>query len=385
MQSGLAASDKKLLWGAAALALVLILGTLILSPGSGDLDSPVPSSYSPASGGALAAYMLLGDLNLPVERWERPPTDLAEIDPHSVLILAEPSEKPSEEERDALQEFVARGGRILFCGPEIRTFFLPATLSDHREIAGWKTFSPVMPSPFSRGAEHIEIGLRRYWGQLNPGQIQIYGEPGSPAVVVAQAGAGELIWWAGATPLTNAGLQQQDNLQFFLNSVTTSGGPLHILWDEYYHGERGSLSAYVNQTPVMWGAVQLLILTAVLMFTFSRRSGPTQAPVSPSRLSPLEFVDTMGGLYQRAKAGSIPVQVSYRHLRLELSRRLALPATSPDSALAQAAEERLGFRSPEFLDTLDTASAASQNPKLSAKKALELVRNLEQYLKRLAF
>ena len=384
MQVGLAPSDKKLLWGAAALALALILGTLLLSPGSGELDSPVPSSYSPASGGALAAYMLLGDLHLPVERWERPPTDLAQMDPHSVLILVEPSEKPSEEERDALQEFLVKGGRILFCGPEIRTFFLSATLSDNRERAGWKSFSPTMPSSLSRGADRVEMGLRRFWGQLNAGQIQIYGEPGSPAVVVARAGQGELIWWAGATPLTNSGLRRQDNLQLFLNSVTTPGPPLRILWDEYYHGERGSLSAYASQTPVMWGALQLLILAAALIFTFSRRSGPVQAPVPVSRLSPLEFVDTMGGLYQRAKAGSIPVQVSYRHLRLEMARRLALPATLPDSALAEAAQDRLGFRATELLATLDTASAASQDSKLSAKKALELVKNLEQYLKRLA-
>jgi hypothetical protein len=384
VQGGITAPDRKLLWGAAALALALILATLVLSPGSGELDSPVPSSYSPASGGALAAYMLLGDLRLPVERWERPPTDLAQIGPHSVLILVEPAQKPSKEERDALQDFLVKGGRVLFCGAEIRTFFPPATLSNTRESSRWQVLTPTMPSSISRGAEHIEMGFRRAWGSLKPGQIQIYGEPGSPAVVTVGVGAGELIWWAGATPLTNAAIERQDNWKLFLNSVTGSGEPLRVLWDEYYHGERGSLSAYVSQTPVMWGALQLLVLTGALIFTFSRRSGPVQAPVAVSRLSPLEFVDTMGGLYQRAKAGSIPVQVSYRHLRLQLAKRLALPATSADSALAEAARDRLGFQGPELLSTLDIASAASRDAKLSAQKALDLVKNLEQYLKRLA-
>jgi hypothetical protein len=110
-------------------------------------------------------------------------------------------------------------------------------------------------------------------------------------------GAGEILWWAAATPLTNAGMTRADNLRLFLNTVSASnaGQPVSIYWDEYFHGQRGSLWSYVEKTPIVWGGLQLTILVLGLLFTFSRRSGPMVMPAVVSRLSPLEFVETIGG------------------------------------------------------------------------------------------
>src|SRR5262249_51801716 len=75
--------------------------------------SPVPSSYSADSGGALAAYQMLASLHYPVGRWEDSPTELP-TGTGSLLILAEPTVKPTPRERAALLEYVQRGGRRLF-------------------------------------------------------------------------------------------------------------------------------------------------------------------------------------------------------------------------------------------------------------------------------
>jgi hypothetical protein len=98
-----------------------------------------------------------------------------------------------------------------------------------------------------------------------------------------------------------------------------------------------------------------------------------------SRLSPLEFVDTMGGLYQRAGASPVAVQASYSRLRLELARRLGMPAASTDAGFARAAAERLGLHEDKLLDALHSASQLSASKKLKEGPALKLVQELERY------
>jgi hypothetical protein len=87
----------------------------------------------------------------------------------------------------------------------------------------------------------------------------------------------------------------------------------------------------------------------------------------------------MGGLYQRAGAASIPVAVSYRRLRLELTRRLGLATTVADSDLAQTAGERLGLDN-QLSDVLQDAALASNLEKLPARRALSMVQRLESYV-----
>jgi hypothetical protein len=116
-----------------------------------------------------------------------------------------------------------------------------------------------------------------------------------------------------------------------------------------------------------------------VLFTFSRRSGPILSPAPVSRLSPLEFVETMGGLYQRAGAASIPIEVSYRRLRRELARRLGLPITTEDSELAIAARPRLRLQE-QLGEVLRDASLRAKLQKVPARDALAQVQRMEGYL-----
>jgi len=236
-----------------------------------------------------------------------------------------------------------------------------------------------------RGAQHITIQPKAYWGDLNGSQLALYGESGSPAVVTWSLRKGEVLWWAGSTPLTNAGITRDDNLAFFLNSVANWSGnePLRILWDEYFHGQRSSLWSYLGKTSLAWGVLQLGLLAAAVIFTFSRRSGPIYVPAGRSRLSPLEFVDTLGGLYERAGAASSAVSVSYLRLRSLLTRHLGFPSNMPAAELERSAKQRLGWKDAGLADLLGRAEASCRMPKLSPRVALDLVQKLEQYSARL--
>ena len=384
MQAGLSSTDRNLLWGAGAVAVLLLAATVMFAPSPSGAGSEAPSTYSSGSGGALAAYQMLLDLGHKVRRWEDSPASLHVPGRGSVLILAEPSEAPSERERQALIHFVESGGRVLFCGYQAPMFFRDAQISPPNLDPDWKEFHPNFPNSLSRGADTIVMRPMVFWDDLDPSQLALYGEQPSSTVIRWRMGEGAVIWWAAATPLTNAGITRADNLRLFLNTVAVdeNGGPASIYWDEYFHGQHGSLWSYVEATPIGWGVLQLGIFALGLIFTLSRRSGPKVRLAVVSRLSPLEFVETMGGLYQRAGATSIPVAVSYRRLRLELTRRLGVATTVPDSELALSAGQRLGMDS-QLGDALQEAAIESRVGKVSARRALGMVQQLENYVMRI--
>jgi hypothetical protein len=383
----IAPSDRKLLIVCGCLLLLMLLAIAILSPPTDPFNSKVPSTYSSQSGGAQAAYRLLRALQFPVRRWESPPTELNEgTSDNILLILAEPMQPPSDKERQALADFVEAGGHVLFTGANIKDYFADADVSYEHTDPKFETLSPTLPSRITRNARRVSMQPRAYWGSLTAAQLSLYGMPDSSAVVSWAKGNGEILWWAGSTPLTNSGITREDNLRFFLNSVAnwSDEAAFQIYWDEYFHGQRSSLWSYVGKTSLAWSVFQAGILALAVLFTFSRRSGPIYVPVEKSRLSPLEFVDTLGGLYERAGAASLAVSVSYLRLRTLLNRQLSLPSNTSDAQLAMAAEQRLGWKDSGLGVLLRRAEAARSEAKFSSHEGLKIVQELEQFATRLS-
>ena len=384
MQSGIAPGDRKLLLIGGGLLLLFVLANVVLSPPSEQVQSPVPSTYSAQSAGAEAAFRLLMKMHYPVRRWESPPTEIHGDVENTLLILAEPTQLASETERKALERFVEDGGHVLFTGGHLGDYFPSADLSSEPPDPSWKTFAPALPTWITRGAQQIMLQPHAVWREFDANQLSLYGDSDGPVVVTWTSGKGNILWWAGSTPLTNAGITRQDNLTFFLNAVGDwkPTKRYQIYWDEYFHGERSSLWSYVAKTSAAWSGFQLAVLAAAVLFTFSRRSGPTFVPREVSRLSPLEFVDTLGGLYELAGAAPAAVSVSAARLRSLLARQLGLPVTTPDAALAQAAESRLGYKESGLADSLSRAEAASRAGRISWQEALAIVQELEKWTER---
>jgi hypothetical protein len=383
MRSAIDPSDRKLLLIAGAVMLVLAAALAVVSPPPAEQGSGTPSIYSDASGGAHAAFLLLQELHRNVHAWERPPTDLPQDSEDAILILANPEGTPSRAEKEALLRFAETGGRIIFTGPRVGDFFADASSSDVPLAKPWATYQANLPSSFTRQAAKISLQKQSEWEGNNPAAFALYGEAESPAVMTWSVGDGAILWWAGPTPLTNAGITQEGNLNFLLDAVSD---PLadrteqpEIYWDEYFHGQRATLWAYFQRTPVPWGLLQFAVLGLAVLFTFSRRSGPMMMLAVATRLAPLEFVDTLGGLYQRAHAEPAVVAAVYQRFRSTLTRQLRLPMTIPNALLDEAVRGRLGLKDDSFLQTLQRADAASHAQKISAAAALELIQKLEKY------
>ena len=182
-----------------------------------------------------AIAMLLLAAHYPVTRWEQSPRELPR-DPHATLILAEPERASTIEERAALAQFIERGGRVIATGAS-GAFFLPEHRVAPDPIAGitWKRIPSRSPSSITRAAPEITLGPQSYW-DAGDSTLPLYGDDDDRArvrVVKADIGQGEMIWWASATPLTNAGVREPGNLEFVLaclgdprRRITVGGGSI---------------------------------------------------------------------------------------------------------------------------------------------------------------
>jgi hypothetical protein len=385
MPLGINSSERNLLLAVGGIFVLMVVIGVFLSPAPEELQSPVPSTYSAQPDGAEAAYLLLSHLHYPVRRWEDRPGELPEDEEKVLLILAEPTEAPTQKEQEGLARFVEDGGHVLFTGPGIGAFFPKGETSRARPNAAAASYSPAIPSFYARGAQKITLRPKAYWKKLAGTKLPLYGEPDSPVVVAWKFGKGEILWWADSMPLNNAGLTREENLTFFLNTVSNPewGQPNKVYWDEYFHGEHNSLWSYVEKTSLRWGFAQLALLGIAVAFTFSRHSGPIFEPHRVSRLSPLEFVDTLGGLYERAGAASSAVSVERMRLRSLLARQLGMPSDIPDADLARAAEMRLGWKDSGLVELLTRAGAASRSETLRPTEGLDIVQKLEGFAGRL--
>ena len=371
--------DRKFLIFAGAALLVALVVSLAFAPPPAQRSEGIPSSYSAASDGAKAAFLLLKDLHYGVERWERPATELPSQPAGMLLILAEPLFPAGAEERHALHAFIRAGGRVLATGRS-GAVLLPegGSLGHEPPETDWRKYGAVLASPLAHGAPEIIMEPRARWQMAHFHHLGVYAEGRNTVVVTYGYGNGQVIWWAAPTPLTNAGINQSGNLNLLLNCL---GPPARtrVLWDEYYHGQRGSLWSYFSGTPVPWALAQLGLVALALLATFARRAGPVRLPAAESRLSPLEFVETLGDLYHRAHAAPAAVEISYHHFRHLLTRRLGLPPATRIARLHEAVRDRLGWKQPGFFETLQRAERAARNPALSDAEALQVVQALEQY------
>ncbi|HVB36732.1 MAG TPA: DUF4350 domain-containing protein [Candidatus Acidoferrales bacterium] len=388
MPYGLDRNDRKLLIGVGVLFVVLVVVSTIISPPQITGASSIPSSYSPSWDGAKGAFLLLQELGYDVSRWERSPTDLPLNASNEVLILAEPAQAPSEEERFAISEFVQNGGRVVATGASASEFLPEASKFEQGDtFEDKKSFHALVPSPIVRGAPQITMTAPENWVPVPPRQIVLYGNDETAAVVSYRFGKGQIIWWAAPTPLTNGSIRDSGNLVFFLNCIGAPGR-VHVLWDEYFHGVRGSLLVFLVHTPVFWGVGQLALVFLAILFTYSRRLGPIRPPVTQSRLSPLEFVDTLGDLYASAHVASAAIGIAYQRFRFILTRKLGLPVNASVSDLAKSASESLRWEEAPLLHTLTQCELASKDENSHAEDShieapVQLVQQLHDYSARL--
>jgi hypothetical protein len=240
------------------------------------------------------------------------------------------------------------------------------------------TPAPVAATPLALGAPAIRMdhlgGASA--GEPHPPYTTIYADARGAAVIAARIGRGRVIYWASALPATNAAIDEPGHVELLVNAI----GPPHdrrVLWDEHYHGHRRSAWSYAAGTPLPAALAQLGVIGLAAIVTVSFRRRPLRAVPEPPRTAPLEFVDTMASLYERAGATGTAVAVAFAHLRRRLTAVSGLPADADDATLAAAAAGRAGMSADSLAALLARARDAGRGP-IAAAAALSLVRALQE-------
>jgi len=374
MPGRVALGDRAVLAIVGGISVLLLVAAIAVTRRRAS-DPDTPTSYSAASEGGKAFFLMLEAAHYPVERWERAPGELPD-DRKAVLVLAEPEGAPTEAERGAVERFLRAGGRVIATGLT-GAEFLPRPLVAPDPIAGltWRREWARSPSALAEAALAITLAPRAYWVK-DPAAVPLYGDSERARVVSLHVGAGEAFWWASATPLTNAGAREPGNVEFVLASLA---GRRRILWDEYFHGHRPRTAVLRFDLQWQWATFHLALVATAVLLTYSRRSGPIVEPPVDRRLSPLEFVRALGSLYERAGAASTAVDAAYERFRFNAARQLGTPAGASIDELVAAWRDRRNLDESRLGELLRECAAARRDRTLRSKSALRLMQSLSEY------
>lgn len=345
-----------------AVALILLVVVLALfaapDPERRSFD-PRLSSLRSTPQGAMALYLLLEELDIPVERRLTPYVD---ADPLAgPLALLAPTQSPSPAEVAALIDWIERGGELIYVAtppdPVLEALGLELewiAASPERPFAAGVEARPV-PHRWTEETDRV-AGFRWAFAELSA----VAGEGGvTPLLrtedeeVVALAlrrGAGRVVAWSDPRPLSNQELRTSGAaLPFARAAAELTGREGTLYFDEYHHGYRAggspvqALLGFLRHTGPGRAALQLLVVAAGLLLLLGRRFGSPHPPPPARRRSPLEHVEALAGAYHQAGART----TARRLLVAGLARRLGRAA--PPAG-----------REAEFLERLDSRAAAGR-------------------------
>lgn len=381
-------SDLTILIAAGAALLALSLASFVIAPvdTTPQIDG---SSFANHPSGARAAFLALKESGYNV-RQSYEPMSLLRAEPTAVLILADPVVPPSQGDLRALLAFIEGGGTVLATGSTAGAFLpgLPSkptagTLSGRSSSGAPEAEPPApiaveaaIPSRLSDGVPRTAIAPAPSPLADTSRYVTIYGTDARPAIVAARIGNGTAIWWSGSTPLTNAGVAASRSIDLLVNAIGATDR--EVWWDEHYHGHSRSLASYVKGTSLPFAGAQLGLVMLAALLAFSRRRWPIRAAYVEPRASPLEFVDSMGALYQRANVSAGIVRTVRGRVRRLLAAACGLPQDVPDEHLSQAAGSRVATAPAQLQALLAGSAQAAEDPDLRPEDARRIVAELQR-------
>jgi hypothetical protein len=367
-------SDLTILAVVGAVTIALTIALFIIAP-TETRPRENGSSYAAHGDGAMAAFLLLKQLGYDVERSFEPLAAGRHAPDRTVLVIADPAEAPSQQDLRALRAFVEGGGHLLAVGITAARF-LPFNPAGRAKLGPERTESAALVSPLSAGVPDVEMAPAVFSLSLESPYVPIYGTEAQPAILSAALGKGRATWWSDSAPLVNRGISRAGHTELLINAVGAPGERT-ILWDEFYHGHARSVWSYVTGTPLPLGILQLAVAGGVALFSVSRRRRPIRAPVVEPRTSPLEFIDTMAGLYERARTANAAVDALRSHLRRRIGLIAGLPPSASDEQVAHAAADRFPLDRAELTALLEDAKRAASDPSIQSDEALRIVARLQ--------
>lgn len=385
------------LWLVAVLAAALVLGlALISSRQSSKLAgaSARPTTYSAAPEGMRALYDLLASLGYQVQRFQRPYTELPDGYGYLLIVVEPLAHELDKEEVVALKGWLDTGNGLLL--------ILGSPKSAVLEACGWNIGKIEESNEQPREVPGVEIDpdqellkgylddVRRVWvdGRLRLILDKQYtfdplvreGDVVHASIFRRRLGRKYIV--SGSIGHRNKDLARADNAVLFVNFAKKEAGDSLVLFDEYHQGYESP----PNNSKSLWGALgptaqifalHMLLVLGLIVYNANIRFGPPLALRPPSSRPSTEYIESMAGLFQRARATGIALEMHYAAFTRDLAKRLGLPPDADIDRLADASAASLGLPRQELHELLKTCQEALAQERPNEDEMTSLVTTLQ--------
>ncbi len=300
---------KRRLWlfGAIATAIIIII-TLIAAPGTS--TNNIGSTYSLAPNGYGAWYAFMQERGTPVQRWQKPFSQLPKqqgkatfIRIHSALV---PGRLSSEE-----RSWVEAGNTLVILGVS-QPVTSASFSSEHETDSGIVTIKTTRRNTRkNRAILEDDSGLIVWEENRDQGKV-IYGL--SPFIAA------------------NAYQENPGNYEFLAQLVSENSQSLWV--DEYLHGyrdkeviqqeERGNVISYLMQTPIFLVFVQALVILAIAIVANNRRFGQLINLAKPVVDNSQAYIKALAGVLQKAGHTHFVWYTITKEEQLQLQNKMGL-------------------------------------------------------------
>ena len=275
------------------------------------------TSYSAEKHGTKALYLLLKELGYSPRRLRMP--NLTGMSADGLTIILAPDHPPiSEAGAKRLLEWVQQGNTLLFA-PAKREDQLAQSLGiELRQGKPMKTsLAPLALTEITIGIQRLVVqsGSRIHTEKMDA--TRHFGDSSGGVVISFREGAGTVIALSDPHLVTNEGLPEGDNLSLLVNVLFTfSKDAKTVYFDEYHHGyeRRPTILHLLKGTPICWALIQVVLAVILLLYSRGRRLGRPKPVFKETHRSSMEYVTSLAGIYQNAKASSLALMNLYERL-----------------------------------------------------------------------
>jgi len=275
------------------------------------------TSYSTESQGAKALYLLLEKLGYEPKRLRAPRFKGMRAD--GLVVILAPDQLPiGEIETEQLLEWVKRGNTLLFAPGRFDNRLAESLgVKLHQRPARKASITPVASTNLASGIQGVSVlsGDRIITGRNDA--VQHFGDKAGAVVASLPEGAGTAIILSDPHIVTNAGLPEAGNLDLFVNILLSHATDAKtVYFDEYHHGfmRRPSVLHLLKGTSLGWAFLQVALAAVLLMVSRARRFGQPKPVLKESHRSSLEYVTSLAGIYQNARATDQALSSLYNRL-----------------------------------------------------------------------
>lgn len=338
-------------------------------------------SFRTGPRGKKAFYLIADRLEYAVSRSFQPLTTFtrrrAGFEYDSTLLMLGTARTPTPREWNALAEFVAAGGAIVFAAPLDEPEFDAGPFG----VSGKKRDTPIE----SDGKQDpIQVGLGELDGTFSwqsrgeliaPEATQAVTSGGSVQAVLQEHGDGVAMFVASDRPFDNRSLTWPDNAVLAMRLLEATGYRGSAVFDESLNvSGTPKVVALLFDRPLRSFTLHLFAVLLAFGWWRSRRFGPLSPPSVPPRSDIVAHADAVGMLHYKSRDGRIALRY-YLH---QLTRDLKLKRLSGmrEERILDPVARRLDRPVADVKNAFRQAAAALKKETLDRSLAAKHIRRL---------